>query len=174
MRVEKRQIVKDIESLLGSSSYVYMVSYKGLSVKAFSDFRTTLFGLGGRCNVLKNTLVLKAAENLGYSAFSKLAAREDTAWVTGKGDPGAVAKTISEFAKKSQFVHIKGGFLDGAALSSKDVEAIATLPPREVLQAQLLGVLQAPARNLVTLLNAKAAEIVNVLNAYKNKLEDKK
>jgi len=57
-------------------------------------------------------------------------------------------------------------------LSGADVKAIASIPPREVLYAQLVGVIQAPTRNLVTVLNAKVASLVNVLNAYKNKLSE--
>jgi large subunit ribosomal protein L10 len=62
--------------------------------------------------------------------------------------------------------------MDGAILSEAQVGALADLPAKPVLQAMLLGVLQAPARNFVTVLNAKVSTIVNVVNAYKNKLEE--
>jgi large subunit ribosomal protein L10 len=66
----------------------------------------------------------------------------------------------------------KSGYLDGALLSGTDVMAIANLPSREILLSQLVGVIQAPTRDFVTVLNAKATEIMNLLNAYKNKLEE--
>ena len=66
----------------------------------------------------------------------------------------------------------KGGYLDSKVLRSADVAALADLPAKPVLQAMLLGVMQAPARNLVTVLNAKVATIVNVINAYKDKVQN--
>ena len=81
-------------------------------------------------------------------------------------------KSSLNSAKKNDAVAPKGGYFEGVALSVSDVNDIAALPPKEVLQAQLLGVLQAPARDFVSLLNAKAATILNVLNAYKEKLEN--
>ena len=65
----------------------------------------------------------------------------------------------------------KGGMFEGSALTPAEIADIAALPSKDILQAQLLGVLQAPARNLVSILNNKAASILNVLNAYKDKLE---
>ena len=93
--------------------------------------------------------------------------------VSGTGDPGTVAKIIAEFTKTNSQLAAKGGYLEGALLSDTDVKAIASLPPKEVIYAQLLGLLQAPSRNLVSLLNNKAASILNVLNAYKDKLDNK-
>jgi len=174
MRIEKKQLVGDIGKMLEQSSFVYMVTYKGLKVKEFNELRGEVIKCGAKCNVLKNKLVKKAAELKGIGAFSKLVMAEDTAFITGSGDAGAVAKLLHDIGKKNDRVRVKGGCLDGVALSKADVEAIASLPPKPVLYAQLLGVLQAPATNLVSLLNAKLSGLVNVLNSYKNKLEENK
>ena len=77
----------------------------------------------------------------------------------------------STTGKKNEQVKTKGGYLDKAYLSPADVTAIADLPPREVILAMLLGLIQAPARNLVSVINQGVAQIVNVTNAYKEKLE---
>lgn len=171
MRVEKKQIVNDIGAMIEKSAYVYMISYKGLKVREFDELRSELYKLGSRCYVLKNTLVRKAAELKGMSKLAGMRVTHDTAVVIGNGDAGSVAKALSEFAKKNKAVVLKGGYIEGAVLTSADVEAIADLPPREVLLAQLLGLLQAPARNLVSLLHAKLSSVVYVLDSYRRKKE---
>ncbi|MFA6104809.1 MAG: 50S ribosomal protein L10 [Victivallaceae bacterium] len=173
MRNEKVHLVNYIGGLLNGADYVYFVSYKGLTVKAFSEFRTLIGKHNAECHVLKNSLIRKAAELSKIEVLAKNEMKESTALVSGKGDPGTVAKIIAEFAKTHSQMAAKGGYLEGALLSDTDVKAIASLPPKEVIYAQLLGLLQAPSRNLVSLLNNKAASILNVLNAYKDKLDNK-
>ena len=172
MRSEKTHLVNYIGGLLKDSDYVYFVSYKGLNVEDFSDFRNQLADSNASCHVLKNRMIKKAATLFEIDALSEFELKDSTALISGTGDPGAVAKVITEFGKKNEAVAPKGGYFEGIALSVSDVNDIAALPPKEVLQAQLLGVLQAPARDFVSLLNAKAATILNVLNAYKEKLEN--
>jgi large subunit ribosomal protein L10 len=172
MRFEKTQMVNDIGKLLNDSAFVFFVTYKGLSVKKFSDFRNKLAECEASCHVLKNTLIKKAAELHGPAELADFELLNDTAMVTGNGDAGMVAKVIDNFFKANEEVAPKGGYMEGAALSETDVKDIAALPPREVLYAQIIGVIQAPARNFVSVLNNKASSIVNVLNNYKNKLEE--
>jgi len=171
MRSEKTYLVNLIGNALTGSDYVYFIAYQGLKVKDFSALRNQLANLGGVCHVFKNSLVRKAAELNQLDALKELTLTGSTAVVFGKGDPGAVAKVLVDFGKDNEMVASKGGYFEGALLSPAEVGDIAALPPKEVLYAQLLGVLQAPARNLVSILNNKAASILNVLNAYKDKLE---
>ena len=170
MRIEKQQLINDISNIIDSSSFIYMVSYKGLKVKEFDELRQSLDEVNAKCNVLKNKLIIKAAELNKIESLSNVKLIGDTALVSGSGDPGAVAKSLSDFAKKHKQVTFKGGYLDGSVLSETDVVAISKLPPREVLLAQLLGTLQAPATSLARLLNAKLSGIAYVLNAYKDKI----
>ena len=172
MRVEKTQLVKDIGKMLNESSFLFFVSYKGLKVKDFTEFRTQLAKHSAECHVLKNSLIKKAAELNGLKAVSALSLKYDTALVSGNGDPSAVAKAIDEFLKKNEVMAPKCGYIDGCAIKAEDIKAIASLPSKEQLQAQLLGLLLATPSALVTVLNAKVGSIVNVLNAYKNKLGD--
>ncbi len=170
MRVEKRQIVKDISNIIDESAFLYMISYRGLKVKEFDELRLDLDNLEAECHVYKNRLICKAAEQINLENLASIELTGDTALISGKGDPGVVAKTLSDFSKKHKVVKFKGGFLYGSVLSDVDVEAISKLPPKEVLYAQLLGTLQAPSRNLVSLLNTKLSSIVYVLDSYKNKI----
>lgn len=172
MRSEKLYLAKYISELISGADYIYFVSYQGLTVKQFSDLRLKLSAVGGECHVLKNTMIRKAAELAGCDELAKTELKDTTAMICGKGDASAVAKIIIDFSKANTQMAAKGGYLEGALLSVSDFDAIAALPSKEVLRAQLLGVLQGPSRNLVSLLNAKAASILNVLNAYKEKLED--
>ena len=171
MRIEKQYLVASIVDAVKNSDYVYFVSYAGLTVKSFSELRNQLAAAGACCQVQKNTLIKKAADQLELE-LEAIDLTASTAMVFGKGDCSAVAKLLVEFGKKQEQVKAKGGYMDGAVLSAAEVGALADLPAKPVLQAMLLGVLQAPARNLVTVLNAKVASIVNVVNAYKDKLEN--
>ena len=171
MRSEKRHVVESIAQMIDGSDYCYFVTYAGLTVKAFETLRNDLAKQNASCHVLKNSLIRKAAAELKIDALDALDLTKSTAMVYGKGDCGAVAKSIAEFSKKNEQVQTKGGYVEAAFLSSADVAAIADLPPREVMLAMLLGLIQAPARNLVSVINQGVAQIVNVTNAYKEKLE---
>ncbi|OGV56019.1 MAG: 50S ribosomal protein L10 [Lentisphaerae bacterium GWF2_52_8] len=175
MRSEKIQQVNDIGAMIKNSSFIFFINYKGLKVKDFSALRSDLAQHKAECHVLKNRLILKAAELNGLEGLSKLALKGDTAVISGAGDASVVAKVLDTFmkARAEKNIHAKSGYMESAVLGAADVSAIAALPSRQVLQAQLLGVLLAPSRNLVTVLNAKVTSIVNVVNAYKDKLEKK-
>lgn len=172
MRVEKIQLLDDISVILKESDFVFLITYKGLNVENFAELRGNLADQNANCLVLKNRLILKAAEKIGFDEFSKINLVGDTALISGKGDAGAIAKVIATFGKKCEAVSPKIGYLDGVVLSEDDVKQIAALPPREILLSQLLGVLEAPSRNLVGVLHTKATEILNILNAYKNTKEN--
>ncbi|MBN1864000.1 MAG: 50S ribosomal protein L10 [Victivallales bacterium] len=171
MRIEKTQMLRDIAATLEDSDYIFLMSYKGLKVEDFSQLRGSLAGIGARCQVIKNRLVRKAAESSGLEQFGRFEFRGDTAMVSGKGDAYAVARLISDFSKKSEFVAPKNGYADGEVLTSSQVLEIASLPSRDILLAQLLGLLNAPARSLVGVLHAKTAQVVYLLNSYKDKKE---
>ncbi len=171
MRIEKKQLVNDIGCMLKDSSFVYFAGYKGLSVQAFSDLRVELDKSEAKCHVLKNSLIKKAAELNNITGVSELELKDDTAIIIGNGDAGAVAKVLKNFSKENESFYAKLGYLDGEVLSKADVIHIADLPSKEVLQSQLLGVLQGVPRGLVTVMSAKLTSILNVINAYKDKLE---
>lgn len=171
MRSEKTYLVNQISSGLTGSDYVYFVSFQGLKVKDFAGLRDQLVKVNANCHVYKKSLIRKAIEVGNVEALKDLALVGDVAMVYGNGDPSAVAKVLVDFGKDNEVVQAKGGMFESAMLSPAEIAEIASLPSKEVLYAQLLGLLQAPARNLVSILNNKAASILNVLNAYKDKLE---
>ena len=176
MRSEKIQMLEVVKGLLKDQSF-FLIGFRALTVAEFSAFRTQLAAFGAQCHVVKNTLIHKAAEALGYQSVAEQNIVEATAVVSGCNDPVAMAKAIKELikatpdAEKKPRVAVKLGFLDGKLLSAAEVAALAELPPREVLLGQLLGLLQAPASGLVRVLNAKLSSIVYVLNAFREKKE---
>ena len=176
MRAEKLQMLEVVKGLLKDQSF-FLIGFRAITVAEFSAFRAQLAEVGATCHVVKNTLIHKASDALGYQAVAEQNIVGSTAVVSGSNDPVAMAKAIKELikatpdAEKKARVTVKLGFLDGKLLSAADVAALAELPPREVLLGQLLGLLQAPATGLVRVLNAKLSSIVYVLNAFCKKKE---
>lgn len=171
LRAEKIQLGQMIEGLLKDRPAI-LISYQGLTANVFNEFRGKLAAVNAECHVVQNTLVKKAAEHLGLAGLANAELDHDTALISGDCDAVAMAKAVREFAKGKDQVKVKYGVLDGNLLSDKDVEALADLPSREVLLAQLLGLLQAPGSQLVRVLNAKIASIVYVLDAIAKKKEE--
>lgn len=172
MRNEKVHLVNYIGSLLTESDFVYFVNCNNMSVKEVSNFRNQLAGANANCRVIKNNMIRKTVEVKEIASLTVLEFKGSTAIVSGSGDPSPAAKIIQEFSKSNEKLVATGGLFEGTALSAKDVDDIASMPSREVLYSMLLSVMQGPARGLVTVLNAKASSIVNVINAYKNKLDE--
>jgi len=177
MRSEKFQMLEAVKEMEKANAF-FVIGFKALTVAEFSKFRVALAAIGAKCHVVKNSLIRKAAESLNSE---KLAAENLTgasAVVYGNDDAVAIAKAITDLikdtpdAEKKPRVAIKCGLLEGQFLSSAEVAQLATLPPREVLLAQLLGLLQAPASQLVRVLNAKVSSIVYVLNAFLEKQKE--
>jgi len=170
MRPEKTQLVNDIKALLDVTPGFFMVSYKGIAAEDFRGFRDKLAEVDGVCHVVPNRLFLKACEGLGLDDICSKPLAGDSALVAGTGDVVALAKAVKDFAKSNKFIEVKFGAVDGKYCSPEEVKQLADLPSREVLLSTLLGTLQAPASQLVSLLNNVSTGLVNVINAY---LKDK-
>lgn len=170
MRAEKVQLVNDIGGMIANADFVFFISYKGLKVGDFSQLRNNLVRQDAECHVLRNRLIKKAAELRGVKGLAEFDLTGDTAIITGKGDPSEIAKVLTAFSKNFGVVSPKGGFWEGSLLNGKDIKDIASLPSREILQSQLLGVLETPLRNIAGIFYAKLSELVNVLNAYTGKI----
>jgi large subunit ribosomal protein L10 len=152
-RPEKVATVSEIAGKLSAVSTVFVSEYRGLTVGNLAELRRALRDAGGEHKVYKNTLARLAAEQTGNEALVDMLVGP-SALTFVNGDAAAVAKVLREFAKTNPLLVVKGGALSGAALSAKDVEALADLPPREVLLAQLAGAIQAPLVKTAGLLQA--------------------
>ena len=172
MRPYKKQLVQDIRDFLEPSPSAFLITYKGLTVADFAELRAELDEKGAACHVVPNRLLRIAAEEAGQDALQELPLQGDTALVAGGDDPAVVAKVLATFKKEHDALTFKAGIVDGALYNAADVETLATLPPTEVLQAQLVGLLQAPMRQLASVLNAKVASVVYALQAYVDKQQN--
>ena len=164
MRPEKAAIVEDLSSKLNKSPFLIITEYRGMNVFQFSELRSRLAGAGAQCRVVKNTFLRKAAAEVGYPDLADNLAGQ-TAIVTGESDVCAAAKILKGFSAEFQKPTVKVGVLDKAIISKDQITALAELPPKDVLQAQLLGVLKSPLRKLVVLLNEPGASLARLLKA---------
>lgn len=165
MQEEKSIMIEHLLQKVNASPFMFVVDYAGLTVDKFEELRKRLRGAGAEMHVYKNTLVKKAAERASLPGEIGASLTGQTAVVTGAKDVCAAAKVMKTFAGEFERPKMKAGILDGKYLSPEGIKALADLPSREVLLAQLLGVLQAPASKLVRLLNEPAASLARVLQA---------
>lgn len=168
MRPEKIAIMKEITDRLQNADSAFLLGYGGLTVMQMYELRQAIQPVGGRALVAKNTLVGKAAEQLGWEDLSALLTGP-TAIVTGKGDASELAKTLVKFVKAHDKAAIKGGCLDGKVLQAADVDALSTLPPREVMLSILVGTVAAPLSQLVGVFSQKLLTLLYVLKAVEAK-----
>jgi large subunit ribosomal protein L10 len=164
MRPEKATIVEDLSTRLNQSPFLIVTEYTGMNVLQFSELRTRLAGAGARCRVVKNTFLRRAAAEVGYPDLADSLSGQ-TAIVTGETDVCAAAKVLKGFSTEFQKPTVKVGVLDKVIISKEQIGALADLPPKSVLQSQLLGVLKSPLQKLVLLLNEPGASLARLLKA---------
>ena len=164
MRPEKATIVDDLSARLNQSPFLIVTEYTGMNVLQFSELRSRLAGAGAQCRVVKNTFLRRAAAGIGYPDLAETLSGQ-TAIVTGESDVCAAAKVLKVFGAEFQKLAIKAGVLDKAIISKEQIQALADLPPKAVLQSQLLGVLKSPLQKLVVLLNEPGASLARLLKA---------
>jgi len=169
-RPEKVAAVEQIREDLQASQAVFVTDYRGLTVTQMTKLRRKLREVGTEYRVVKNTLARRAAAEAGVEALEQLLAGP-TAVAFAKQDPVATAKALNEFAKDSKILEIRGGLLEGKLLGVDDIQALADLPQREVLLAQVLGGMQAPIAGFVSVLQGTLRSLVYALNAVREKKE---
>jgi large subunit ribosomal protein L10 len=171
MRPEKTSIVSDLAEKLNRSPFVLVTDYQRVKVDQFGDLRNRLAPAGAEVRVVKNSFLKRAMSDSGLpDVADKLTGQ--TAIVLGQKDVAPVAKILKTFAAEFKVAALKIGIVDKSVVSAKEIEELADLPSREVLLAQLLGLLLSPATKLVRLLNEPAASLARLLNA-KGQQEEK-
>jgi large subunit ribosomal protein L10 len=170
MRPEKASIVSDLSEKLNRSPFLLVTDYKQMKVDQFGELRNRLAPAGAEVRVVKNSFLKRAMSDSGMpDVGDKLTGQ--TAIVLGEKDVAPVAKILKMFAAEFKIAALKIGVIDKAVISKSDVEALAELPAREILLAQLLGLFQAPATRLVRVLNEPAAAFARMLKAKGDKDE---
>src|SRR5437868_1255115 len=170
MRPEKASIVSDLSEKLNRSPFLLVTDYQRMKVDQFGELRNRLAPAGAEVRVVKNSFLKRAMADSGMpDDGDKLTGQ--TAIVMGDKDVAPVAKILKLFAAEFKIAALKIGVIDKAVMSTADVEALAELPAREILLAQLLGLFQAPATRLVRILNEPAAAFARLLAAKGEKGE---
>jgi large subunit ribosomal protein L10 len=153
-REEKAAVIDRIADELGSSEAIFALDYRGITVAQIAELREKLRSSDTKLRVTKNSLSERAADQAGVSDIKPMLVGP-TALALVKGDAAAAAKVLSDTARVLRGPLVfKGGILSGSVLSAADVEAIAKLPSRDVLNAQLVGTIAAPLTGLARTLNA--------------------
>jgi large subunit ribosomal protein L10 len=172
-RDEKERVVAELADRLRSTETLIVADYRGLSVTEINDLRGQLLEHGARFRVVKNTLTRRAAEEAGAdSLLALLDGPTAIAFLDSDGDPVAVAKALNAAARETKVLEIRGGILDGQQIGEAEVKSLATLPPTDVLRAQLVSAVSGPLMTVVGLFTAPLRDLVNVIDARIKQLEE--
>lgn len=152
-RAEKVAVVDEVAARLAGADAAIITEYRGMSVGQLAGLRRQLRNAGGEYKVFKNTLARLGAAKAGVSGIDDLLVGP-TGITFVSGDVAAAAKAIKEAAKTNPLLVLKGGYMDGAALTAADIEALAELPSRDVLLSMVAGAFQAPLVKTAGLLQA--------------------
>ncbi|WP_431956368.1 50S ribosomal protein L10 [Nocardia lijiangensis] len=166
-KAEKVTAVEEIAEQFRNSTATVVTEYRGLSVGKLTELRRAL-GAEATYSVAKNTLVKRAAAEAGVEGLDDLFVGP-TAITFIQGEPVNAAKALKTFAKDNKALIIKGGYMDGAALSVAEVEKIADLETREVLLAKLAGAMKGNLAKAAGLFNAPASQVARLAAALEEK-----
>ena len=169
----KQETIQELAGLLNRSQAVFLCEYRGLTVKKITDLRSRVRKAGGEMKVAKNTLMRLALQQAGLPTMDPYETGPNV-YTLVYGDIAAVAKTLRDYSKEkgNDALVIKGGVMGQDLLNKDQVLALADLPPREVLLAQVVGTIAAPLRNLVTVLSGPARGLVTCLSQIQEKKEN--
>ena len=149
---QKKAQVAEVAETLKSAQTGILVDYRGLTVEEDTKLRNNLRAAGVKYFVVKNTLLRRAAEEIGLTGLDEVL-HGPTALAVSEEDAVAPAKVMADFAKENDKLEIKSGFMDGSVMTLDEVKVLAATPNRETLIAKMMGSLNAPISNLARLLS---------------------
>lgn len=161
---DKVETVAEIKALFDGSDAAILTEYRGMRVAHLRDLRRSLRSVGGEYRVFKNTLVRIAADSVGATGLEPLL-HGPTAVAFVKGDAVEVAKAIREFAKTNPNLIVKGGLLGTKVLTAAQASALADMPPKKQVLAEIAGLFAAPLSQFASLLAAPPRDIAYAINA---------
>ena len=170
---DKERVVAELTERLRTSDTLIVADYRGLTMTQIDDLRGKLLEHGARFAVVKNTLTRLAAEAAGADAvLALLEGPTAIAFLESGGDPVAVAKALSDAARDTRILAIRGGLLEGRPIDGGEVDSLAKLPPMDILRAQVLGAVTAPLTTLVGLFTAPLQDLYGLLDARIEQLRE--
>ena len=173
LKSEKEQVVEQLAERLRSTDTLMVADYRGLTMPQIDELRGKLLEAGARFTVVKNTLTRRAAEQAGTTdVLDLIEGPTAIAFIEAEADPAAVAKILNDTARTNDVLVIRGGLLDGSLVGDAEIKRLATLPPADVLRAQLAGAVFAPLTTVVGLFTAPLRDLVGVIDARIRQLEE--
>lgn len=166
----KQALVDEIKENIQGAQSIVLVNYRGLNVEEVTELRAKYREANVNYKVYKNTMMRRAFDELGYEGLDEVF-KGPSAIAFGMEDPASAAKISAEFAEDHEALEIKSGIVDGKVLSLAEIDALAKLPPKEVLVAQVLGGLNAPIQGLANVLNGTIRSLAIVLQQIAEKQE---
>ena len=166
LKSDKERIVGELTERLQATETLIVADYRGLTMKEVDALRGELLQHGARFTVVKNSLTRRAAEAAGADAvLALLDGPTAIAFLETDGDPVAVAKALAETARTTKVLTVRGGLLEGRAMTAEEVEELAKLPPFDMLRGQVLGAVAAPLYAIVGLFAAPLQDLHGLLQA---------
>lgn len=164
-REKKEQLVQEYAEQLNNSEAIIFTDYRGLNVVDLQDLRAKIREAEGSYAVVKNTLAKRALDEVNLSVKSEMLTGPLAIGFCHQNITG-VAKALVDFAKDNELLIIKGGMMDEQFLDEAAIKNLAELPSLDVLRAQILGLINAPASRLTGVVASGVRQLVNVFNAY--------
>jgi large subunit ribosomal protein L10 len=169
---DKEKVVTDLTEKLRGAETMIVADYRGLTMPQIDALRTKLVANGAKFTVVKNTLTRRAAEAAGADALlALLEGPSAIAFVEAEGDAVAVAKALADSARDTKVLEIKGGVMQGRVITGDDVDALAKLPPLDVLRGQVIGAIIAPLNAIAGLVNAPLQNLYGLIEARIEQLQ---
>ncbi len=163
---DKEQVVKELTERLKTSDTLLVADYRGLTMPQIDALRSRLIESGARFTVVKNTLTRRAAEAAGADALlTLLEGPSAIAFLEADGDMVAAAKALADSARESRVLEIRGGVMQGRAITAEEVQNLASLPPIDILRGQVLAAIIAPVTAIAALINAPLQNLYGLLDA---------
>jgi large subunit ribosomal protein L10 len=163
-RAEKVAVVEEVQARLDDASAAILTEYRGLPVSEMENLRRALRAAGGEYKIYKNTLVRRAVQDGSYQALESLL-EGPTAIAFVRDDVAAVAKVLRDFSRQNPALVVKGGLIGSSLFDARAAQALADLPSREALLAQIAGLLAAPMQRFASLLAAVPQRMAYALSA---------
>ncbi len=167
-KAQKSELVADLTERFGRASLAVVSEYKGMTAAESTELRSRLRAVRGELRVAKNTLVRRAIRDTRFTALEGQLGGP-VGLILAFDDPIALAKTVTSFKEAGDKFKVRGGVLEGRPLTREEIQELANMPPKEVVMAQLLGLIQAPASALVRLLNEPGSALARVVDAIGKK-----
>jgi large subunit ribosomal protein L10 len=171
-RAKKEELVKQYVEQFNSSEAIIITDYRGLKVTELEKLRAKIREANGGFSIVKNTLVRRALTEAGLPVPDEMLVGPVGIGFCGS-NISEVTKVITEFAKENELMKIKGGLMGDKLVNEAAIQDLAELPSLETLRARLLGLINAPASQLVGVLSGGVRQVVNVIHAYSEKGSEK-